>query len=506
MRTGFRLIPLFVLIVFFFIASIFSGISAARYLEIWVNYAEDTVFGITDPEAVVVISVTDGQGILKGDATKMADGIGDYFVFPDDWFSGEAPDIQPGDIVHVISDTPTTRFIEGEVNPVGSITGKLDEGNDTFDGYLNVPGMVGTLEVRCEVWEEFGPVISSLANANNGAISCDFGDVGWDLQRGQTVAVSYFEPDADKVINIIQWPWVRVDYAQDKVGVNYESGHTFSIIVTDSSSLGIDHSIGVKATATAQTVSRGGWGEDGFESEGWDPVKPDIVPGDYVYYIADDGYTNTLHVGAINGELSITNDTVSGTLNVPDFNPALELTVEGHPWGAWDVGIDAPIKESWAFSDGSVPFLLDWGGEWDIIPGQEVAVMYIEPDGDHVIDVYGDTDGDGISNDQDNCPINYNPGQEDFYPPQGNNCGDACECEGNFDGDEDQDGSDAFTFKVDFGRSPFGNPCIPANPCNGNFNCDEDVDGSDAFIFKEDFGRSPFGNPCPNCVTIPWCE
>ncbi len=37
-------------------------------------------------------------------------------------------------------------------------------------------------------------------------------------------------------------------------------------------------------------------------------------------------------------------------------------------------------------------------------------------------------------------------------------------CEGNFDYDDDQDGSDAFTFKTDFGRSSFGNPC-PPSPC-----------------------------------------
>ena len=138
-----------------------------------------------------------------------------------------------------------------------------------------------------------------------------------------------------------------------------------------------------------------------------------------------------------------------------------------------------------------------------------------DTDGDGVGDLCDectDTDYDSYGNpgfpnicEMDNCPEHHNPEQVDTFPPQRNGCGDACECEGNFDGDEDQDGSDAFTFKVDFGRSPFGNPCIPDNPCNGNFNCDEDVDGSDAFIFKEDFGRSPFGNPCPNCVTIPWC-
>ena len=33
--------------------------------------------------------------------------------------------------------------------------------------------------------------------------------------------------------------------------------------------------------------------------------------------------------------------------------------------------------------------------------------------------------------------------------------------------------------------------------CEGNFNYDYDVDGSDAFTFKTDFGRSLIKNPCP---------
>jgi hypothetical protein len=37
-------------------------------------------------------------------------------------------------------------------------------------------------------------------------------------------------------------------------------------------------------------------------------------------------------------------------------------------------------------------------------------------------------------------------------------------CEGNFDYDQDVDGSDASTFKADFGRSPFKNPCPPDGP------------------------------------------
>jgi subtilisin len=76
----------------------------------------------------------------------------------------------------------------------------------------------------------------------------------------------------------------------------------------------------------------------------------------------------------------------------------------------------------------------------------------------------------------------------------------ACNCEGNFDGDSDVDGSDGIVFKDDFGRSHFSNPCEAVNPCNGDFDCDGDVDGNDASIFRDDFGRSPFNNPClPDC-------
>ena len=74
-------------------------------------------------------------------------------------------------------------------------------------------------------------------------------------------------------------------------------------------------------------------------------------------------------------------------------------------------------------------------------------------------------------------------------------------CEGNFDCDEDCDGTDAGIFKLDFGRSPFNDPCIPLDPCLGDFDGDEDCDGTDAAVFKLDFGRSQFADPCPPCVT-----
>ncbi len=99
-----------------------------------------------------------------------------------------------------------------------------------------------------------------------------------------------------------------------------------------------------------------------------------------------------------------------------------------------------------------------------------------------------------------------NMNQEDSYPPQGNNIGDSCDCEGDFDCDGDCDGTDAASFKVDFGRSTFNNPCSNNPQCNGDFDCDQDADGTDAALFKADFGRSSFNNRCPLCTVGNWCN
>ena len=59
-------------------------------------------------------------------------------------------------------------------------------------------------------------------------------------------------------------------------------------------------------------------------------------------------------------------------------------------------------------------------------------------------------------------------------------------CEGNFDGDNDVDGSDLAVFAADFGRTS----CSSALPCEGDFDTDGDVDGSDLATFAADFGRT----------------
>ena len=112
---------------------------------------------------------------------------------------------------------------------------------------------------------------------------------------------------------------------------------------------------------------------------------------------------------------------------------------------------------------------------------------------------------DGIPYQDDNCTDVYNPDQEDTYPPTENGIGDACDCEGNFDCDQDVDGADTTTFLADLGRYSLYNPCTDLDTCNGDFDCDGDVDGADTTKFLEDLGRYSLYNPCPVCVMGDWC-
>ncbi|MFN2228748.1 MAG: hypothetical protein ACK2VA_03170, partial [Anaerolineae bacterium] len=348
-------------------------------VQIAVNYAHEWVQGNTDPSASVAVTVTDGAGVPKADAIVTADGEGGFFVECANWSSGQCPDIQPGD--HVTVTVP-----EGlaTVDPVGSITGTLNAAENTVAGMLQAEWLPNPTEVRCEVWVEFGPTpITATVDPDGGTFTCDFDDVGWDLAPPQTVAIMYVEPDGDIVINVLSWPSMRVNYAHDWVGGDYDAGHTFWITVTESGGA-------VKANAAIDSIAGGGWGTDGFETQPqhWSPDVPDIVPGDRVHFAADDGYTNTVQVGLISGTLDIATDSVGGPIyaSFPQTLP-----VECDPWGAWDAGMGGvPAKQSEAAPDGSVPFSCAWDSatEWDIVPGQDVAVIYWEPDGDGIIDVY----------------------------------------------------------------------------------------------------------------------
>jgi len=147
-------------------------------------------------------------------------------------------------------------------------------------------------------------------------------------------------------------------------------------------------------------------------------------------------------------------------------------------------------------------------GTWSPVPPyDDSAITNATPNPTLVIHqcVFYDSDEDGFSDANDNCPNNYNPNQEDTCPPGGNGIGDACDCECDFNCDGNVDATDVTDFLGDFGRSTFFNPCTNDDPCSGDVDCNVNVDADDVTRFLTDFGRSQFNNPCPPCVTGNWC-
>ncbi|MCA9973238.1 MAG: hypothetical protein KC425_23630 [Anaerolineales bacterium] len=346
------------------------------FVSLNVNYAHEWVDGRTLPGTAVAITLTDDGGGFKAAALLTADAGGYFGTDCADWSTApDCPDLAVGDGI-----VAAAAGITATVDPIGEITGSLDDAANTVSGMLTAP-FSGTLAVWCEVWVPNGPpAIQTTADAGGGAYQCDFDDVGWDLAPGQDVAVSYYEPDGDRVINVLTFPWMRVNYAHDVVEGEYPAGHTLWITVTDSMAA-------VKATAVVTTQPGAGWNGDGFHTDWWQwtPGQPDIVPGDSVAFAADDGYQNVVGVGRLTGIVDLAADTVSGTIGAPGFSQP--LGVECHPWGAWENGESADVKASMAAPDGSSGYLCSWAGEWDLVPDRDVAIMYVEPDGDRVINV-----------------------------------------------------------------------------------------------------------------------
>jgi hypothetical protein len=145
------------------------------------------------------------------------------------------------------------------------------------------------------------------------------------------------------------------------------------------------------------------------------------------------------------------------------------------------------------------------GGTCSFHPGDPCPPLFCDEDLDSCIETQ-DSDEDGVPDAEDNCPTTPNPNQEDTYPPQKNGIGDACDCEGNFDCDQDVDAEDVTRFLADFGRGRYFQPCVDGNPCNGDVTCDGDVDAGDVEMFLEDLGRGAYVQPCPQCTGEAWCS
>jgi uncharacterized repeat protein (TIGR01451 family) len=332
------------------------------------NYAHDWVDVETLPSAAITVTVS-------GNATVSGEADGDGWFRSDDWpWDPDRPNIEPGDAI-----TATGLGLTSTINPVGTITGSVDMEADTVSGIVHAP--FPTVTVRCEVWTWDGAGIEiPSVPGDGGEFFCDFGTVDWDLEPGPDVAVRYVEPDGDSVINMAQ-PinlFLRVNYGHDWVEGEYKPGHTLWLTVTQS-----DGST-PRATAKLQTQEIPWWGgRTGFSTnldDPWDDEQPDIEAQDWVFGRMNNGYTSTVHLGTITGDVDVDNDTVGGTITADWFEDTL------YGWcGVWEDG--GPWQELEIDPKGG-SYFCDFSSEWDLLPGHDVGVGYYEPDGDQVINVF----------------------------------------------------------------------------------------------------------------------
>ncbi len=172
---------------------------------------------------------------------------------------------------------------------------------------------------------------------------------------------------------------LNVNYRHDWVEGQYPLGHTVWLTVTDNAG-------NVKATITLQTQTLSHWvpPTSGFSSQlgSWQPVPPDIQPGDWVYGSSSEGLEANVRVGTIAGNLNVAADTLNVTVDADWFTqPLFAYCVN------WTTGDALPAFN--ILPDGVASHLCDFGAAgYDIQPGQNVAVAYREPDLDQVFNVF----------------------------------------------------------------------------------------------------------------------
>ena len=171
-----------------------------------------------------------------------------------------------------------------------------------------------------------------------------------------------------------------INYGLDEAAGMYEVGHSFAITVTNSGGT-------LKATATANTESGGqgtgtgpdfAW-SDGFwvQQDDWSDPSIDILPGDWVQFQSDDGFSETVQVGTIKAWLNPGNDSATGSILASGFSGPLQAYA-GY-WG-W-------FWQEFTADPGGIPFFVDFSPH-NLEPDTMVSVGYREPDLDQVTNVF----------------------------------------------------------------------------------------------------------------------
>jgi len=97
----------------------------------------------------------------------------------------------------------------------------------------------------------------------------------------------------------------------------------------------------------------------------------------------DNGYTSTLQIGEITGVLDLGLDVIAGTITAPWPGETLD--------GWCDVWVEDGPRIGFTVSADGGPYACDLAAAgWDLQAGQLVAVGYVEPDGDRVMNMFSE--------------------------------------------------------------------------------------------------------------------
>ena len=116
-------------------------------------------------------------------------------IQPQTWSPGQ-PNIEEGDWVYARTDDGKTAQVH-----IGVITGVLDLLDDRISGTISAP-FTTPLRTICQLWvDNAPPQIAGSVDPSGGSYSCSWAGI-YDIQPDMNVAVSYFEPDNDQIINV----------------------------------------------------------------------------------------------------------------------------------------------------------------------------------------------------------------------------------------------------------------------------------------------------------------